>query len=186
MRSICGAGVLALFALCNGPAVAGPAVAAHADTVIESGTTKGNGTIAAIASSDKDLSTLVAALSDAGLVTTLEGRGPFTVFAPTNEAFAAIPPAILQYLLANPKTLEQVLLYHVVSGVHEIDLDLLPTPLKTVQGETLFAQLHADFGEGKISIKVNNSNVTLKPILASNGIIYVIDSVLQPQYLPAN
>jgi uncharacterized surface protein with fasciclin (FAS1) repeats len=178
MRAICGAGVLAVIALCNGPAVA-----ANADKVIEAGTTKGNGTIAAIASGDADLSTLVSALSDAGLVATLEGPGPFTVFAPTNQAFAAIPPGILKYLLANPKILEQVLLYHVVSGVQIIDFDLLPTPLKTVQGETLFAQLHYDFGDGKLSIKVNNSNVTLKPIIASNGVIYVIDSVLQPQYL---
>jgi uncharacterized surface protein with fasciclin (FAS1) repeats len=181
MRVICGAGVLAVIALCNGAAVA-----AHAEEVIEAGTTKGNGTIAAIASADADLSTLVSALSDAGLVTTLEGPGPFTVFAPTNKAFAAIPSGILNYLLANPKVLEQVLLYHVVSGLHIIDFDLLPTPLKTVQGETLFAELHVGFAEGKVSIKVNNSNVTLKPIVASNGIIYVIDSVLQPQYLQAN
>ena len=114
-------------------------------------TSKSAGNIVQIAVSDPDLSTLVKALSDTGLVRTLEGPGPFTVFAPTNEAFAKIPAGLLDYLLANPSILKQVLLYHVASGSGKLSAD----PIKTVQGENVFPTL--SFGTSGLALEVNNS-----------------------------
>lgn len=138
------------------------------------------GTIADIAVATPALSTLVTALSATNLVTVLQGPGPFTVFAPTNEAFAKIPPGILQYLLSNPDVLTQVLLYHVAPGKTDLRPWVLTTPLKTVQGQRVFARTRYS-GNGA-TILVNNSEVVLRPIVADNGIVYVIDSVLQPQF----
>jgi uncharacterized surface protein with fasciclin (FAS1) repeats len=129
-----------------------------------------------IAVSDPDLSTLVKALSDTGLVKTLEGPGPFTVFAPTNEAFAKLPVGFLDYLLANPPILKQVLLYHVASGSGALTAD----PIKTAQGEIVFPSF--DFGTSGLAVEVNNSGVSPTPIKASNGVIYIINSVLIPQF----
>jgi uncharacterized surface protein with fasciclin (FAS1) repeats len=93
---------------------AAPAFADASVTAID--TSKSERNIVQIAVSDPDLSTLVKAVVDTGLVKTLEGPGPFTVFAPTNEAFAKLPAGLLDYLLANPAILKQVLLYHVASA----------------------------------------------------------------------
>ncbi len=129
-----------------------------------------------IASSNDDFSTLVAAVSAAGLVDTLKGDGPFTVFAPTNAAFAALPAGTVEDLLKpeNKDKLVAILTYHVVAG--EVTSDQLAgkrQDVATVQGETA----HID---GRKGVKVNKSRVTTADIMASNGVIHVIDRVLLP------
>jgi uncharacterized surface protein with fasciclin (FAS1) repeats len=130
-----------------------------------------------IAAGDPDFSILVTALTDTGLVKTLEGKGPFTVFAPTNEAFAKIPAGLLVYLISNPSVLKSVLLYHAAAGSDA----LTGASIKTVEGERAFPSVSLKTN-GETVVKVNNSTVSVKPILASNGVIYVIDSVLMPQF----
>ena len=130
-----------------------------------------------IASSNEDFSTLVAAVSAAGLVDTLKGDGPFTVFAPTNEAFAALPAGTVENLLKpeNKDQLIKVLTYHVVPGAVSSDqLAGKRQDVATVQGQTV----HVD---GRNGVKVNTSRVTTADIIASNGVIHVIDKVLLPK-----
>jgi uncharacterized surface protein with fasciclin (FAS1) repeats len=118
-------------------------------------------------------STLVKAVQEAGLVETLKGPGPFTVFAPTDEAFAKLPAGTIEGLLADKAKLTAVLTYHVVSGaVTAADVAGLKTA-KTVQG----AELAIDTSNG---VKINESTVIKADIKASNGIIHVIDTVLLP------
>lgn len=117
--------------------------------------------------------TLVAALQSAGLVDTLSGVGPFTVFAPSDEAFAKIPKQTLDALLADKAKLKAVLTYHVVSGkVMAADAASLASA-KTVQGE----ELEIDNSNG---LMVNGAKVIKADIECSNGVIHVIDSVLMP------
>jgi uncharacterized surface protein with fasciclin (FAS1) repeats len=119
--------------------------------------------------------TLVTALQTAGLVNTLNGTGPFTVFAPTDAAFAKIPNATLKTLLANKTQLTAVLTYHVVPGkVMSTDLKN-GMMVKTVQGENLSIKL-ANGG-----VMVNNANVTKANIDCTNGVIHAIDTVLMPK-----
>lgn len=130
-----------------------------------------------IASSNGDFSTLVAAVKAAGLVDTLKGDGPFTVFAPTNAAFAALPAGTVETLLKpeNKDQLVKILTYHVVPG--EVTSDQLAgkrMDVATVQGQTV----HID---GRKGVKVNKSRVTTADIMASNGVIHVIDKVLLPK-----
>ena len=128
------------------------------------------------ASANPDFSTLVAAIKAAGLAETLSGNGPFTVFAPTNEAFAALPAGTLESLLKpeNKEKLVSILTYHVVSGnVKSTDLKD-GQKAKTVNGK-----------EAKVSLKggkamVENANVTKADIPTSNGVIHVIDKVILP------
>ncbi len=130
-----------------------------------------------IAASDDQFSTLVAAVSAAGLVETLKGPGPFTVFAPTNDAFAALPAGTVETLLKpeNKDQLVKVLTYHVVPGAVTSDqLAGKRLNVATVQGQTV----HVD---GRRGVKVNKSNVTSADIIASNGVIHVIDRVLLPK-----
>jgi transforming growth factor-beta-induced protein len=155
---------------------AAPAFADATPDVIAIDTSKSESNIVQIAVSDPDLSTLVKAVTETGLVKTLEGPGPFTVFAPTNEAFAKLPSGLVDYLLANPPILKQVLLYHVASEPGTLS----GNPLKTVQGEKVFASFR--FSPSGLQLEVNNSWVTITPIKASNGVIYIIDSVLMPQF----
>lgn len=117
--------------------------------------------------------TLVAAVTAAGLVDTLNGEGPFTVFAPTDEAFAKLPEGTVENLLANPEELKKVLTYHVVSGkVMASDvMDL--TEATSLQGGTL----SIDTSNG---VKINDSMVVKADIECSNGVIHVIDTVLLP------
>jgi uncharacterized surface protein with fasciclin (FAS1) repeats len=118
--------------------------------------------------------TLAAALQAAGLVDTLKGAGPFTVFAPTDEAFAKIPKADLEALLADKAKLTKVLTYHVVPGkVMAADVVKLKEA-KTVQGQSL----RIDTSSG---VKVDGANVVKTDILASNGVIHVIDAVILPR-----
>ncbi|GGC95205.1 fasciclin domain-containing protein [Halopseudomonas salina] len=117
--------------------------------------------------------TLVAAVQAAGLVDTLKGEGPFTVFAPTDEAFAKIPAADLDALLADKEKLTAVLTYHVVPGkVMAADVAGL-TSAETVQG----SELKIDTSNG---VMVDSATVVKTDIKASNGVIHVIDSVLMP------
>jgi uncharacterized surface protein with fasciclin (FAS1) repeats len=156
--------------------VGGASAFADPTTEIAADTSKSSSNIVQIAISDPDLSTLVAAVKDAGLVSTLESPGPFTVFAPTNEAFAKLPVGLLDYLLDNPWILKKVLLYHVVGGYHTLS----NAPLDTVLGEKVFPSFA--LSTSGVWVEVNNSWVSLKAIKASNGVIYIIDSVLLPQF----
>jgi len=137
----------------------------------------------------KDHTTLVAAVKAAGLVETLEGAGPFTVFAPTNEAFAKLPPGTVDNLLKseNKATLVKVLTYHVVPGrmtaaalMKAVKAGEGMAKLKTVEGDELIVK---EAGPGKLSItdaKGDVANVTIANVLQSNGVIHVIDTVLLP------
>ena len=116
--------------------------------------------------------TLATALKAAGLVDTLKGPGPFTVFAPTDAAFAKVPADQLRALLADKAKLTAVLTYHVVPGV-VMSKDVKPGMVKTVQGSTLNVTTAG-------GVKVNNANVTAVDIVADNGVIHVIDTVVLP------
>ena len=118
--------------------------------------------------------TLVKAVTEADLVKTLEGKGPFTVFAPTDEAFSKLPKGTLEGLLKDKEALKKVLLYHVVSGdVTSKDVVKL-TEAKTVEGSDVKIKVK----DGKVMI--NNAEVIKADVKASNGVIHVIDSVLLP------
>ncbi|MBC7501549.1 MAG: fasciclin domain-containing protein [Herminiimonas sp.] len=117
--------------------------------------------------------TLVTALKAAGLVDTLKGPGPFTVFAPTDDAFAKIPKAALDKLLANKTKLKSVLTYHVVPG-KIMAADIKPGMIKSVQG----AQLTVSTTNG---VMVNNAKVIAADVAADNGVIHAIDTVLMPK-----
>ena len=121
--------------------------------------------------------TLVAAVKAAGLVDTLKGPGPFTVFAPTDEAFAKLPAGTLDSLLkpANKEKLQSILTYHVVPGkVMAKDVVKLKSA-KTVEGRSL--SVSANGG----NVKINNATVTKADIAASNGVIHVVDTVILPE-----
>jgi uncharacterized surface protein with fasciclin (FAS1) repeats len=118
--------------------------------------------------------TLATALQAAGLVETLKGAGPFTVFAPTDEAFAKLPAGTLDALLKDKAKLTAVLTYHVVAGkVMAADVVKLKEA-KTVQG----GSIKIDTAKG---VKVDNANVVKTDIACSNGVIHVIDSVILPK-----
>jgi len=119
--------------------------------------------------------TLAKALTEAGLVETLKGKGPFTVFAPTDEAFAKLPKGTLEAVLKDKKKLTAILTYHVVSGkVMGADASKLTTA-KTVNGKSL--TIVAKDGE----LKINGAKVIKGDIETSNGVIHVIDTVLLPK-----
>ena len=132
-------------------------------------------TIAAVATGNKDLSTLVAALTAADLVTTLEGTGPYTVFAPTDAAFSDIQSTVDTLLEPDNKTdLQQVLTYHVVPGTYTA-ADLTDgQKLKTVEGQDLTVSITDGV------VKVNDATVEATDITASNGVVHVINKVLVP------
>ncbi len=119
--------------------------------------------------------TLAAALQAAGLIETLKGKGPFTVFAPTDEAFAKLPAGTVEALLKDKEKLTKILLYHVVAGnVMAKDVVKLKTA-KTVQGSSVKITVKG----GKVM--VDNANVVKTDIATSNGVIHVIDSVIIPK-----
>lgn len=118
--------------------------------------------------------TLATALTEAGLVETLKGDGPFTVFAPTDDAFAKLPEGTVEALLKDKKALTKILLYHVVSG-------------NVTSGEVVKLSSASTLAEKDVKIKVedgkvfiNNSQVTTADVMASNGVIHIIDTVLIP------
>jgi len=132
------------------------------------------GTVVEVAVAAGNFQTLVAAVQAAGLVDVLNGEGPFTVFAPTDEAFARIPEAQLQALLADPAALAAVLTYHVLPGrVSAADVSGLPSAT-TVNGKDV------TFTNGNGEVRVDGARVLATDIQASNGIIHVIDNVILP------
>jgi uncharacterized surface protein with fasciclin (FAS1) repeats len=129
----------------------------------------------------KDHTTLVAAVKAAGLVNTLESKGPFTVFAPTNAAFGKLPAGTVDNLVKpeNKATLSKILTYHVVAGKLAASDLTEGKKLKTVEGE----QLTIKKSDGKVMIidsKGNSSTVTIPNVNQSNGVIHVVDTVLMP------
>jgi uncharacterized surface protein with fasciclin (FAS1) repeats len=135
------------------------------------------GTVVDIAIGSPEHTTLVAAVTAAGLVETLKGTGPFTVFAPTNAAFTALPAGTVEGLLKPEKkaALTGILTYHVVAGsVKAADLKD-GQKVKTLQGE----ELTVSISEGKV--KINGANVLAADLESGNGIVHVIDGVLLPK-----
>ena len=132
-------------------------------------------TVVAIAADNKDFSTLVAAVKAAGLVETLNGAGPFTIFAPTNEAFAKLPKGTVEDLLKpeNKAKLASILTYHVVAG-KVMAADVKTGKVKTVQGGDLDIVV-------KDGVTVNGAKVIKTDIVGSNGVIHVIDTVVLPK-----
>lgn len=129
-----------------------------------------------VASKNGNFTTLVKAVQAAGLVDTLKGKGPFTVFAPTDAAFAKLPAGTVEDLLKpeNKQKLVGVLTYHVVPG-KVMAKDVKSGPAKTVQGSNL--TLKAEGGK----VMVDNATVTTADVAASNGVIHVIDTVVLPK-----
>lgn len=120
-------------------------------------------------------STLVAAIKAAQLVDTLKGAGPFTVFAPTDEAFAKLPDGTVDALLKDIPKLKKILTYHVVSGkVKAADFSLTLKAATTVEGSDV--KIDASTG----SVKVNDATVSTPDVGADNGVIHIIDTVLIP------
>jgi uncharacterized surface protein with fasciclin (FAS1) repeats len=141
---------------------------AHADDIVE------------VASNNPDFSTLVTAIKAAGLVDTLKGAGPFTVFAPTNEAFAKIPKKKLDAILKNKAELTAILTYHVLPGkVTAADVTKLKsgTKVKTVEGSSIIVKIT------KGGVFVDKAKVIKTDIEADNGVIHVIDTVILPSDL---
>jgi uncharacterized surface protein with fasciclin (FAS1) repeats len=132
-------------------------------------------TIVAVASGSEQFKTLVAAIKAAGLVETLNGKGPFTVFAPTDDAFAKLPKGTLENLLKpeNKDQLVAILTYHVVPG-KIMAADVVTTDAKTVNGKKLPIMVNG----GKV--KAGDANVIKTDIPASNGVIHVVDTVIIP------
>jgi uncharacterized surface protein with fasciclin (FAS1) repeats len=135
------------------------------------------GTIVDVAVAAGDFTTLVAAVQAAGLVDTLSSEGPFTVFAPTDAAFAALPAGVLDKLLLpeNLDVLVSILTYHVVSGT-VLAADVAAGQVTTVQGEAITVETMG-------GVTVNGANVVAVDVLASNGVIPVIDAVILPPSL---
>merc|ERR1711988_325506 len=137
-------------------------------------------TIVDLAVGTADLSTLVTALKAANLVDTLSGKGPFTVFAPTNEAFAKLDKRVLDYLLepCHVEELKKVLTYHVASGLVK-STDLKPFErIKTLEGGEVLVEI---FGK---TVRINNAGVTTADVEATNGVVHIIDHVLIPYHFP--
>lgn len=131
--------------------------------------------IVTIALEAGSFNTLATALTEAGLVETLKGEGPFTVFAPTDEAFAKLPEGTVENLLKDKEALTNILLYHVVSGnIASGDV------VKLNSASTLAkSDVKVEVKDGKVFI--NNAQVTTADVMASNGVIHIIDTVLIPE-----
>ena len=165
-----------------------PALSAQSNPKVGGAAMYPTKTIVENAVQSKDHTTLVAAVKAAGLVDTLSGPGPFTVFAPTNAAFAKLPAGTVDTLLKpeNKAQLTSVLTYHVVPGTMTskqiaaaIKSGHGKATLTTVQGEPLTAMMHG----GKLMLtdaKGGMSTVTIKDVMQSNGVIHVVDTVLMP------
>ncbi len=138
----------------------------------------------------KDHTTLVAAVKAAGLVETLSGKGPFTVFAPVNNAFAALPAGTVDTLLKpeNKEMLTKILTYHVVAGRidskelrHRIKMGNGKAELKTVEGESLWAEMNGPANITITDAMGNVADISTYDVYQSNGVIQVIDKVLMPK-----
>ena len=170
-------------------AFAAPAAFAANNPMVGGAPMYANKTIVQNASTAENLSTLVAAVKAAGLVDTLSGKGPFTVFAPTNQAFEKLPAGTVDTLLKpeNKMKLTQLLTYHVVSGTYTSSQLTAAarshggsSTLKTVQGEALTVKLQ----DGKVWVvdaKGGKASVTTADVKQSNGVVHVVDTVLMPK-----
>ena len=158
------AGLIALSGIVSSDATAGSGKGSKEKNIVQ------------VAREAGSFNTLLTALEATDLVGTLsgQGKGPFTVFAPTDEAFAKIDPATLQSLLNNPAALKQILLYHVVPGEYPAARVVTSPSLPTANGQSLTISTAG-------GVKVNDANVTATDITARNGVIHVIDTVLLPQ-----
>jgi uncharacterized surface protein with fasciclin (FAS1) repeats len=136
--------------------------------------TKATKNIAQLASENSALSTLAAGLKAAGLAETLAGPGPFTVFAPSDEAFKKLPHGALDALLKDQAKLKTVLTYHVAKG-RLLAKDLKAGELNTVEGSAVHVKVTG------ASVEVNGARVTGADVMASNGVIHVVDAVLMPK-----
>ena len=165
----------ALIAAALAAALTLSACGSDSDTATETMTEETSvGTVVDVASADGSFATLVAAVTAADLVETLSGTGPFTVFAPTDEAFAALPEGVLDALLLpeNKAVLAQILTYHVVSGM-VMAADVKDGDVATVEGQTI----KLSTAEG---VTVNGATVVVADVAASNGVIHAIDAVILP------
>jgi len=117
--------------------------------------------------------TLIVAIQAAGLTETLQGKGPYTVFAPTDEAFAKLPPGTVDALLKDKEKLSKILTYHVVAG-EVMAKDVKPGKVTTVEGQKI------NITKGSSGVKVNDAKVIQTDVIATNGVIHVIDTVLIP------
>jgi transforming growth factor-beta-induced protein len=133
------------------------------------------GNIVEVATEAGSFNTLLTAATAAGLVETLSGEGPFTVFAPTDEAFAALPEGTLDSLLADPEALKQILLYHVVPGEVTADQVVGLTEATSVEG----SPIKISVADGVVTLN-DAAKVVTTDVMASNGVIHVIDAVILP------
>ena len=153
--------VALLLLLCSAPLMAGDH-SNHGKDIVDTAVSAGS------------FNTLVAAVQAAGLVDTLKGDGPFTVFAPNDEAFAKLPEGTVEALLQDKEKLTQILTYHVVAGKKTAEDVVATKALETVQGQSL----HINTKDG---VTVGSAKVLATDVLTSNGVIHVIDSVLIPE-----
>jgi uncharacterized surface protein with fasciclin (FAS1) repeats len=160
------------FAACGSDSASTDTTAAAETETTVAGAVAGD--IVAVASATEGFTTLVAALTAAGLVETLQGAGPFTVFAPTDAAFAALPEGLLEKLLLpeNVEVLKSILTYHVVAG-KVMSTEVVAGDVPSVEGSNL--TLATEMG-----VQVNGATVTQADVEATNGVIHVIDTVLVP------
>jgi uncharacterized surface protein with fasciclin (FAS1) repeats len=183
------AAMLALAACGNNAEEAAPADATAADTSAAAPAPAATGTVVAVAQGNPDFSTLVSAVTAAGLGDTLNGGGPFTVFAPTNAAFEKVPAATRESLMApaGKADLTKILTYHVVPGrvdaaalTQQIQAGGGSAQLTTVQGGVLTARAGADGSVTLTDAKGGVSRVVQADVAASNGVIHAIDTVVMP------
>lgn len=162
----------------NSPTSTAPsATPTPSPTITPTGPTTKTANIVEVAASNASLKTITAAIQAAGLTSTLQGKGPFTVFAPTDQAFASIPAATRQRVLQpeNRDTLARILSYHVIPG--ELTSSQLQSgKVKTVEGKTVDIQVN----QAAKQVTVNEAQVTQPDIRASNGVIHVVDRIILP------
>lgn len=147
-------------------------------SLLISGDNKGDSSkkdIVTIAVESGKFSTLAKALTETGLVDALKGEGPFTVFAPTDEAFAKLPKGTIEALLKDKDALKKILLYHVVSGKVTSKQVVKLNKAETLSGQNIKIQIT----DG--TVMINDSKVTTADVMASNGVIHIIDTVLLPE-----
>lgn len=187
--SVASAALLGLAACNSGSETEAPAADAAATDTTAEAPAAATGTVVAVAQGNPDFTTLVSAVQAAGLVDTLNGAGPFTVFAPTNAAFEKIPAATRESLMApaGKEDLTGILTYHVVAGnvsaaalAEQITAGGGSASLTTVQGGTLTARAEADGSITLTDAAGNTSRVVQADVAASNGVIHAIDTVVMP------
>ena len=182
--------MLAMLLACAGLGLSAAEVSAQENPMVGGAAMLRTKNIVENAVNSQEHTTLVAAVKAAGLVETLSGKGPFTVFAPTNAAFEKLPAGTVETLLKpeNKALLTKVLTYHVVAGKYDAKKLMQAikkgggqAALKTVSGGTLTARMNGMNGISLTDEKGGTSNVTIADVNQSNGVIHVIDTVLMPR-----